>query len=140
MADEESSSHQSKPPPGLSLAPPAPAEPSPAPPTAAQQRAYRNRSSGSWFDATPATHSTAAAAAGYGGKNRRINRDAADRAGPGSARFPPPPSPPPQQHGAAALAYHLTIRPGTVPLEKVPLGTRCTGVVSHVRGSFGFIA
>jgi len=103
MADNTTSEdHQSnKPPPGHSLAAPPPAEAPAVPFTAEQERAYRNRSSGSWFDASPA-----AAAPSYGGGRRGGGRGGGGRGGGkdrGGLGFPPPmhfPPPPP----AAATA------------------------------------
>ena len=129
--------HQSnKPPPGLSLAAPPPAEAPAAPPTAEQERAYRNRSSGSWFDASPQPSSSYGAGrrggGGRSGKGRGLG-------------FAPPPMhfPPPvvvsQDQQQQQQPPRFSVRAGTTPLELVPIGTRCTGVVAALRESFGFI-
>ena len=138
MADNEGQS--SKPPPGLSLAAPPPAEAPSVPYTAEQERAYRNRSSGSWFDLSPAANAAPAYGRGGGGGRRGGSRGSGkDRGGfaPPPMHFPPPP--PTQEQLPPPPPPRFSVRAGTTPLELVPVGTRCTGVVAALRESFGFI-
>ena len=129
-----------KPPPGLSLSAPPPAEAPAAPPTAEQERAYRNRSSGSWFDASPPSYGAGRRGGGRGGGGRSggggSGRDRGLGFAPPPMHFPPPPVVSQEQQQQQP---RFSVRAGTTPLELVPIGTRCTGVVAALRESFGFI-
>ena len=133
-----------KPPPGLSLSAPPPAEAPAAPPTAEQERAYRNRSSGSWFDASPAAVPSYGGGrrggGGRGGGGRAGGRDRGLGFAPPPMHFPPPPVvSQEQQQQQQVQPPRFSVKAGTTPLELVPIGTRCTGVVAALRESFGFI-